>query len=156
MGSSGSGKSTIGQVLSQKLGASFVEGDDLHTAENKAKMASGSPLTDDDRWPWLMHLGDRLGQSEGKVIASCSALKKVYRRCISDHANEPVLYVYLHGSENVLATRLFNRKNHFMNAALLESQLDTLEEPGPDEFSVSINIDQPVSEIADYLLDLLS
>jgi len=151
MGSSGCGKSTIGNALSKRLNAAFVEGDDHHTPQNKDKMANSIALTDADRWPWLKQLAThmRLGIGDGAVVASCSALKKSYRQYITECAEEPVLFVYLHGSSELLASRLAERKDHFMSRALLDSQLATLEVPGRDEFSITVDIDQPVDSIVD-------
>jgi len=155
MGSSGSGKSTIGEALSTRLNAAFIEGDSLHTATNKAKMSSGVALTDHDRWPWLKHLGTTLGMREGRVVASCSALRKAYRQCISEYAREPVLFVYLHGTRATLAARLSTREGHFMSATLLDSQLSTLEIPDEHEFAITVNVDQPVDKIVDTIANVL-
>ncbi len=152
MGSSGCGKSTVGSALAQRLEAVFIEGDDHHSPENKAKMASSIALTDDDRWPWLAQLSGAMRASAGAVVVSCSALKKVYRNHICDGAGEPVLFVYLHGSSELLAERLSAREDHFMSKRLLDSQLATLEVPDDDELSITVKIDQSVDSIVEEIL----
>lgn len=156
MGSTGCGKSTIGNALARHFGTHFVEGDDHHTLENKVKMASGIPLTDDDRWPWLVQLSSVFQQTQGKVVGSCSALKKSYRQFITDCVGEPVLFVYLYGTKDVLAARLAARTDHFMNTKLLESQLATLEVPNSEEYSIQVSIDQPALEIVDEIVYKIS
>lgn len=156
MGSTGCGKSTVGQALAHRIEAVFIEGDDHHTPENKAKMASGTPLSDADRWPWLSHLSDTLSSADGPVVLSCSALKKQYRQFITDKVGEPVLFVYMHGSKETLAKRLSARQGHFMNTTLLDSQLATLEIPDSTEFSIQISIDQSIDNIMDELSRALS
>ena len=156
MGSSGCGKSTVGSALAQRLQAVFIEGDDYHSAENKTKMQRSIALTDSDRDPWLSELSKIMRNSNGIVVASCSALKKAYRTKISDGAGEPVLFIYLHGGSAILAARLAARKDHFMSRDLLDSQLATLEKPTLDEFAITINIDQPVESIVDQIVDKIS
>ena len=133
MGVSGSGKTTVGEILAADLGWTFVEGDDYHPAENVAKMRGGTPLTDADRKPWLRAVRGRIDAAcaagENLVVA-CSALKDEYRDFLEQHDPACVHYVYLHGSEELIRKRLEGRKGHFMNPALLHSQFVTLEEPG--------------------------
>ena len=130
MGVSGSGKSTIGNLLAAKLGCAFLEGDTFHSAANKEKMASGIPLTDSDRLPWLETLSAaaRGLASQGQtVVVACSALKSSYR----DYFSFPELktiFIWLDGSRELIGERLKSRV-HFMNPALLESQFETLEAP---------------------------
>ena len=151
MGVASCGKTTIGEALAAQLGAAFIEGDQLHGEANVAKMAGGTPLTDDDRWPWLARVGEAL-QGPGGKIASCSALKKSYREAITVAAKRPVLFVHLHGSPDVLEKRMANRKGHFMPPTLLASQLATLEMPTENENAITINIDQkPEAIIAQAL-----
>lgn len=152
MGSSGCGKSTVGGALAQRLEAVFIEGDDHHSPENREKMANSIPLTDDDRWPWLAQLATVMREYQGTVVVSCSALKKAYRDHIGNGAGEPVLYVYLHGSSELLASRLSAREDHFMSKSLLDSQLATLEVPGDDELSITVDIDQHVDSILTEIL----
>lgn len=148
MGVASCGKTTVGEALAVQLGARFVEGDRLHAAESVAKMSAGIPLTDDDRWPWLGRVGDALKGDQG-CIASCSALKVIYRDAIRAHAGRPVAFILLHGSREVLAERIAMRKGHFMPASLLDSQLATLEIPGGDERAIEIDVALPVQEQVD-------
>lgn len=145
MGVASCGKTTLGEALATSLGVPFVEGDRLHPPENVAKMSSGVPLTDEDRWPWLARIGESLAGPRG-VIASCSALKRAYRERIAEKAGRPVSFVHLHGSEALLAERIAARKGHFMPASLLASQLATLEMPGTDEHALVIDIALPLQE----------
>jgi len=133
MGVSGSGKTTIGTLLAAREGTVFADADDYHPAANKAKMASGQPLNDDDRQPWLETLNKlMLGWFEsgkGGVLA-CSALKEKYRTTLaSGMPKGTVTFVLLDGSKEMIAERLAARKHEFMNAKLLESQFATLETP---------------------------
>jgi len=127
MGVSGSGKTTIGELVAKRLGWRFIEGDDFHPPENVAKMAAGIPLEDADRWPWLDALNRRL-KSERDAVVTCSALKESYRRRLLAGLNEPRL-VYLHADKAVIASRLAKRKHRYMPASLLDSQFATLEPP---------------------------
>lgn len=132
MGVSGSGKTTIGKILAEKLGWTFVEGDDFHTPGNVAKMKSGTPLTDADRGPWLTDLRERVDAACVRVdntVVACSALKEKYREFLEEHDPDCVQYVYLHGSEELIKKRLEARKGHFMNPELLHSQFEALEPP---------------------------
>ena len=146
MGVASCGKTTIGEALATKLQAAFIEGDRLHSKANVAKMAGGTPLTDDDRWPWLARVGEAL-QGPGGKIAACSALKQSYRKAIAQAAGRKVLFVHLHGSYDVLAKRIAARKGHFMPATLLDSQLATLEMPDASEHALTIDIDQELEAI---------
>jgi gluconokinase len=136
MGASGSGKSLIGATLARELDIEFVEGDDLHPPDNVKKMATGIPLTDDDRYGWLLAIAARLREAKRAgvgLVVSCSALKRSYRDLLRSVGEADVRVVYLAGSRALLAARLANRRGHFMPPALLESQLTILEEPSPDE-----------------------
>ncbi|WP_243155683.1 gluconokinase [Kocuria sp. TGY1127_2] len=154
MGVSGAGKTTIGSLLATRLDAEFVDADSLHPLSNVEKMAAGHPLTDEDRWPWLRVVGQKLHdaaladpQSTGLVIA-CSALKRVYRKTIS--AESPgTFFVHLAGDEETLSHRLEGRSGHFMPQGLLRSQLDTLEELEDDERGTRIDIDASIDHILD-------
>jgi gluconokinase len=129
MGIAGSGKSTVGRALAAALGVTYLEGDDFHPPANVRKMAQGRPLTDEDRWPWLAALAaamDQVRERGADAVVSCSALKQSYR----DRLLAPdVRLVFLKVSASVASARLAARRGHFFGAALLQSQLTTLEEP---------------------------
>jgi gluconokinase len=132
MGVSGSGKTTVGQVLARQLGWTFVDADSYHPAANIAKMHRGIPLDDDDRRPWLRALGRRLEEACDRgenVVLACSALKHAYQEYLQREAPECVRYVQLCGSEGLIRQRLAARQGHFMNPGLLHSQFETLEPP---------------------------
>lgn len=132
MGVSGSGKSTIGKLLAAQLGWHFVEADDFHPEANVEKMRKGIPLNDDDRKPWLAALRERIDTAIARgehVVVACSALKHKYQDYLEHHDPSRVHYVYLHGTEELLAQRLAARKGHFMNPGLLRSQFEALEPP---------------------------
>ena len=142
MGVSGSGKSTVGALLAESLGAPFTDGDDLHPPANVAKMAAGIPLDDDDRWPWLAAVGRTLaGAGPAGLVVACSALKRVYRDAIRAEA-PTVRFVELDSSPTLLAARMV-RPGHFMPPSLLASQLATLEPLAADEPGVRIPNDDP-------------
>jgi ribose 5-phosphate isomerase A len=157
MGISGTGKSTIAQELVARLGWPFEEGDALHPEANVAKMHAGIPLTDADRQPWLEAVaawidGQRAKKQPG--IITCSALKRSYRRIIIGDRPE-VRLVYLRGGRDVVAEHLAERHGHFMPADLLQSQIDTLEEPTPDEDPLTVDVGQPADRVADEIIRLL-
>jgi gluconokinase len=153
MGVSGSGKSTIGTLLAARLNRPFTDGDDLHPAANKAKMARGIPLTDADRRPWLDLVGARLAEPPTCVLA-CSALRRGYRDQLRDYVPE-LLFVHLTGDPAALATRLTARSGHFMPATLLASQLATLEPPEPDERHLTVSTaDTPEHTVETLLAEL--
>jgi gluconokinase len=132
MGVSGTGKTTVGKVLASELGWDFVEGDDYHPMANVEKMSAGRPLTDEDRGPWLKALRRRIEEAceQGEnIVLACSALKREYREYLERHDLECVHYVFLHGSEELIRRRLADRKGHFMDPNLLESQFEALEVP---------------------------
>lgn len=135
MGISGCGKSTLGNALAETTGYRFTEGDDLHTAENIAKMSAGIALTDDDRWPWLERVADVLGTADesGGCIISCSALKYAYRDFLRSRSQQSVLFVFPNLSVETVRARLRHRPDHYMPPSLLDSQVATLELPRPDE-----------------------
>jgi gluconokinase len=158
MGVSGSGKSTVGRALADAFGRTFVDGDGLHSPENRAKMASGAPLTDEDRWPWLDAVAGVLASydDQGKhPIVACSALRRVYRDRLRAAAPTTV-FVHLHGSQALLASRLGPRKHEYMPASLLASQLDTLEPLAPDESGVVVDIAPPAPEVVAAALEALA
>jgi gluconokinase len=146
MGVSGSGKTSVGRVLAQRLGVPFFEGDEFHPAENIAKIGRGQPLTDADRQPWLaaLHalLAEHAHQRQSLVLA-CSALKAAYRQQLQAGGLD-VTYVYLKGDYDLIAGRMRTRLGHFMPEALLQSQFDALEEP---EGAIAVNVDQSVEQI---------
>ena len=152
MGVSGCGKSSIGAAFAAAIGGQFIDGDDLHPDANRAKMASGQPLNDDDRAPWLVRVGQTLHTGSGSIVIGCSALKRRYRDLIRAHAGQPVLFLHLTGSRHVLAARMAARTGHFMPASLLESQLAALQPPEPDEAAISVDIDQTPEAILAELL----
>src|SRR3982750_3854146 len=139
MGVSGSGKTTVGAALAVRLGLRFVDGDALHPEANVAKMAAGTPLTDDDRWPWLDAVGAVL--ADGQVVVACSALRRVYRDRLRAAAPD-IQFVYLRVPRDVLEERMSHRA-HFMPVTLLDSQLATLEPPEPDERAITIDAAAP-------------
>jgi len=146
MGVSGSGKSTVGEILAQDAGVPFIDGDDLHPEANRRKMAEGHALDDDDRRPWLERVGRELaGRPEGGPVVACSALKRSYRDVLRAAAPEAV-FVHLAGDHELLAERLGSREGHFMPSSLLASQLRTLEPLGDDEHGITLDItDDPVA-----------
>jgi ribose 5-phosphate isomerase A len=157
MGVSGAGKTTIAQELVARLGWPFEEGDALHPEANIAKMHDGIPLTDADREPWLENVagwidGQRAQKKPG--IITCSALKRSYRRTIIGDRPE-VRLVYLRGSRDLIAARLASRRGHFMPASLLQSQFDTLEEPGPEEEPLTVDLGPSPGALADEIVCLL-
>ena len=145
MGVSGCGKSTIARALHERLGWEFAEGDEYHPAANVAKMASGRPLMDEDRWPWLRTLADWTRERDERgesTILSCSSLKRSYRDLLRD-GGAGTYFVHMHGDKGILLERMESRE-HFMPPTLLESQLDTLELLEPDERGVLVDIALPV------------
>jgi gluconokinase len=151
-GVSGAGKTTIGRLLARELGWHFLEADDFHPAANIEKMRSGHPLTDKDRWPWLERLRKQINQSvaagENTVLA-CSALKRAYRDRL--RVNEAVTFVFLRGNYAVVEKQLRRRHGHFMNANLLQSQFDDLEEPQPDEHVLTVGLGRTPQEIVEEI-----
>ncbi|MFM7532195.1 MAG: gluconokinase [Rubrivivax sp.] len=145
MGVSGSGKSTVGRLLAQTLRLPFQDGDELHPPDNIARMAAGVPLTDADRQEWLAAFGRRLaeagGRRRGGVVVACSALKRVYRDQLRAAAPDLRL-VFLHGQTTLLAERLAARRDHYMPASMLPSQLEALEAPDTDEGAIAIDVAQ--------------
>lgn len=135
MGVSGVGKTSVADALVERTGWLFQEGDDLHPEENRAKMAAGTALTDDDRWPWLRRIAAWIGQQEAAgrgAVVTCSALRRSYRDLLRD-GHPSVRFVHLVASDDVLTDRITNRRGHYMPPSLLRSQLETLEPLGPDE-----------------------
>jgi gluconokinase len=148
MGVSGSGKSTVGAALAARLGVPFEDGDDLHPPENVAKMASGVPLDDADRHPWLERIGAWLAEHRDGGVIACSALTRAYRDQLRTHCPE-VDFLHLDGSPEVIARRQAGRRGHFMPASLLPTQILTLETLTPEESGIVVDIDQPVDAIVE-------
>jgi gluconokinase len=151
-GVSGAGKTTVGKMLAEQLGWRFLEADDFHSAANIEKMRNGHPLTDEDRWPWLDCLRKQIEQllsaGENGVLA-CSALKRVYRDRL--RVSDEVTFVFLRGDYALVEKQLRSRHGHFMNAALLQSQFDDLEEPQPDENVLTIELGRTPEEIVERI-----
>jgi gluconokinase len=157
MGVAGSGKTTVGEGLAARLGWPFRDADEFHPPANVAKMSSGVPLVDEDRWPWLDAIGAALRESGGRgIVVTCSALKRIYRDRIRAAARRPVTFVFLDGPKALLAERIGSRKGHFMPASLLDSQLATLERPTPDEGALAISIEPPPAAIVAAIVETLS
>lgn len=153
MGVSGSGKSTVGAALAQRLRVPFADADDFHPAANIAKMSAGHPLDDDDRRPWLEAIGEWLAEHDGGGVMSCSALKRSYRDQLRRHCPD-VGFLHLSGTPEVIGRRQASRPGHFMPASLLQSQFDILEPLGPDERGVAIDVDQNIDSIIDDYVTL--
>ena len=147
MGVSGAGKTVVGTALAASLGVEFIDADDLHPAANKAKMAAGIPLTDTDRQPWLVLVGDALHAQPGRgPVMACSALKKIYRDTLRSSAPDAV-FLELEANRAELRERVEHRPGHFMPAALLDSQLQTLEPLRPDERGTVLDTSAPFAEV---------
>ncbi|MGN6374007.1 MAG: gluconokinase [Sphingomonas sp.] len=154
MGVSGSGKSTLGGMMAAELHCPFLEGDSFHPDENVAKMRSGEPLDDADRWPWLDALGAAAGAAaaaRGRVIVACSALKHAYRDRLAAAIGAPTLFVLLEASPAELERRMGNRPGHYMPRSLLDSQLQTLERPGSDECALALDAETPIRALCDTI-----
>jgi len=148
MGVSGSGKSTVGAALAQRLRVPFADADDFHPPANIAKMSAGHPLNDDDRHPWLEAIGMWLAEHRDGGVMSCSALKRKYRDQLRQHCAD-VRFLHLRGTEEVIARRQASRPGHFMPASLVHSQFETLEPLDADEHGISIDVDQSIDLIVD-------
>lgn len=145
MGVSGSGKSTVGAALAQRLRVPYGDADDFHPPANIAKMTAGEALDDDDRRPWLEAIGRWLEEHDDGVV-TCSALKRDYRDVLRQHRDD-VVFVHLHGDRDVIARRQATRPGHFMPASLLDSQFRTLEPLEPDERGLVVDVGPPVDEV---------
>lgn len=153
MGVSGSGKTTVGAALGQRLRVPFADADDLHPPANVAKMSAGLALDDDDRWPWLEAVGAWLADHDGRGgVMSCSALKRRYRDQLRHHAQR-VDFVHLHGSRDVIEVRQAGRSGHFMPSSLLTSQFATLEQLAPDEHGLVVDVGQSVDALVQQYVD---
>lgn len=157
MGVSGSGKTTIAERLAERLGWAFADADEFHPAANKEKMGRGVPLTDEDRWPWLHAMAawiDEVRRAGRRGIVTASALKRSYRDILIGERRD-VRLVYLQGDAQLIAPRMAKRRGHFMPAALLQSQFDTLEEPGPDENPIVVPVAAEPAAIVAQILEAL-
>jgi gluconokinase len=151
MGVSGSGKSTVGAELARRLGRTFADGDDFHPPSNRAKMSAGTPLTDDDRWPWLDTIAAYLkaeADADRPAVIACSALRRVYRDRIRS-GGAPVVFVLLAGDHALLEARMIGRQGHFMKAGMLDSQLATLEPLLADEPGITIDNSAPLEQVVE-------
>lgn len=156
MGVSGCGKSTLLHAIAEHLQCPAFEGDAYHGAANVAKMRSGQPLDDADRWPWLDRLGEAIGAAVrlgGPAIATCSALKRSYREHLERAAGVPLLFVLLQGSREEIGQRLAERTGHYMPSSLLDSQFATLERPGQDERALILPCSLPVADLRAALME---
>jgi gluconokinase len=154
MGVSGVGKTTTGQRLAKRLGWEFRDADDFHPPANIAKMASGVPLTDEDRGPWLDAIGawiDARAAHGGRAIVTCSALRRIYRERLL-HGRASARLVFLKGSKALIADRLSRRNGHFMPQGLLDSQFATLEEPRRDERAIVIDVAQSPNRVVSRIV----
>jgi gluconokinase len=157
MGVSGVGKTTIARALVERTGWVFQEGDDLHPEANRAKMAAGTPLTDDDRRPWLERIAAWIGAQEAAgrgAVVTCSALRRRYRDLLRD-GHPSVRFVYLQAAEKVLAERVADRHHEYMPPGLLRSQLDTLEPLEADEPGVGVETYGSPADVAARVLEAL-
>jgi len=163
MGVSGSGKSTIGRALADVLAeqgqpSTFVDADDLHPVANKEKMRQGTPLTDEDRWPWLDACAARIAEVQAsghRCVMANSALRRVYRDRLRQSAPDLVI-AFLDGSYDLIAERQAHRHHEYMPSSLLDSQFATLERPQPDEAAVAVSIDGPVDDTVATITSALS
>ena len=150
MGVQGCGKSTVGSAVARHLGLEFIDGDDLHSAANKEKMASGQPLTDADRHPWLSAIGQAMAEklAEGTTaVVACSALKRSYRDLIRSFAPQ-TRFIHLTGSQELIAERISGRDHEYMPPTLLDSQFQTLEPLGDDEAGLEVSVTDSPERIA--------
>jgi gluconokinase len=154
MGVSGSGKTTVGKLLAERLGWHYQEGDALHPPENVAKMSAGTPLSDADRTPWLRLIANRIDawRSRGEAgVITCSALKRAYRDIIIGERPD-VRLVHLKGSRDLIGQRMAARKGHFMPTALLDNQFATLQEPSAAERAIVVDVGGAPTELVDEIL----
>ena len=150
MGVSATGKTSVAVELAEELGCEFIEGDDLHPRRNLEKMAEGIPLTDEDRWPWLQAIAEMVAVKDfhgTSTVVTCSALKRSYRKVLSDAA--PTFFVHLDAPFSVLEDRMQHRTKHFMPPALLQSQFASLEPLGDDEPGAVVDVSGPLDEVVE-------
>jgi gluconokinase len=156
MGTSGSGKTTIGSLLASAIQGEFADGDWFHSPAVVEKMHKGIPLDDEDRWPWLQAIADFIDRIRGtgqRAVVACSALKRRYRDILID-GRPDVRLIYLKGDQTLIARRIAHRE-HFMPASLLPSQFEALEEPGSDENPIIVSIEQRPREIVEEIIATL-
>ena len=157
MGVSGVGKTSVAAEIVARTGWAFVEGDDLHPEANRAKMAAGTPLDDDDRWPWLRRVAAWIGEQEAAgrdAVVTCSALKRSYRDLLRD-GHPSVRFVHLLAPPELIKTRVDSRRGHYMPPSLLASQLDTLEPLAPEEPGFGVETTHSPVDVADQVLQRL-
>lgn len=154
MGVSGSGKSTVGAALAQRLRVPFADADDFHPAANIAKMTAGQPLDDDDRYPWLATIGQWLADHPDGGVMSCSALKRRYRDQLREQCPE-VEFLHLHGTPEVISARQASRPGHFMPASLVASQFATLEPLEDDEAGIVVDVAADIDSIVDTYISTI-
>lgn len=152
MGVTGSGKTTIGQLLSERLKVPFLDADHFHPANNIEKMKQGLPLNDQDRLPWLQSLSHILHQHKEGVVLACSALKDSYRKVLQANLAQPIVWVHLEGRYELIYERMKRRVKHFMPHSLLQSQYDTLERP---KEAISVSIEHTPDDIVKIILKQL-
>ena len=143
MGVSGSGKTTVGERLAERLGVVFVDGDDLHTPAARAKMGSGLPLDDADRWPWLDRIAAALADpaASGGAVVACSALKRAYRNRLRAGVGPTLRFVYLDADRDLMRARVAGRRDHYMPASLVDSQFAAIEPPVGERDVIAIAAD---------------
>ena len=155
MGVASSGKTVTAKAIARRLHAPVFDGDDFHPPANKEKMRAGTPLTDEDRWPWLASLAHALrdgAAQKGVAVGACSALRRAYRDYLIEEAGEPILFVFLKGTAEVIGARIAARQHEFMPASLLTSQFATLEVPAADENVLTVPVTLPVETIAERVV----
>ena len=157
MGVCGSGKTSVGRLVAQRMDWIFIEGDDLHPEANRRRMAAATPLTDEDRWPWLDRIVAqmrRVDRDGGSMVVACSALRRIYRDRLRG-CGADVRFLHLTGAPALLRARMELREGHFMPAGLLDSQLATLEPAGAGEVIQDLHIAEDVVTLAQSAIELL-
>ena len=156
MGVAGSGKTTVGRALAERLGSAFLDADDLHPAANVEKMRAGHPLTDADRAPWLDAIAAWIDAREGApCVIACSALKRAYRARLR-RGRDGFRLVFLRGDQALIRSRAADRPGHYWPASLTASQFADLEPPGPDEAPITVDADQPLDALVDAVVARLA